>query len=77
MRHCGENEIPNFFLENATFFEDPIFFLNPIFFPSKIRIFSKTYEIRGVVLCYILLFENILSEFPCFIVYAAVYAFEV
>ena len=77
MRHCGENEIPNFFLENATFFEDPIFSLkNPIVFIenpnflSKIRIFSKTYEIWGVVLCYILLFENIrnpvFGHFPSF-----------
>ena len=46
-----------------------LFFENPIFF-SKIRFFSKTYTIRGVVLCYILLFENIrnpvLGHFPSF-----------
>ena len=84
MRHCGENEIPNFFLENATFFEDPIFFSKILFFLSKIRILSRKSDffsrkseffenIRnsgGVVLCYILLFENIrnpvFGHFPSF-----------
>ena len=54
MRHCGENEIPNFFrrsdfcLENVIFFiENPNFFSKIRFFLSQIRIFSKTYEIRG------------------------------
>ena len=55
---------PDFSLENATFFPMIRFSL------SKIRIFSKTYEIRGVVLCYILLFENIrnpvFGHFPSF-----------
>ena len=72
MRHCWENEIPNFFrkcdfFRRSNFFlENPIFFIkNPnflskirFFFLSKIRIFSKTYEIRGVVLCYIYYFSK-------------------
>ena len=79
MRHCGENEIPIFFSRKCDFFrrsdfflKNPIFFYieNPIFFLSKILIFSKTYEIRGVVLCHILLFENIrnpvFGHFPSF-----------
>ena len=84
MRHCGENEIPNFFPQKCDFFrrsdfflENPIFFIeNPNllskirFFLSKIRFFFKTYEIRGVVLCDILLFENIrnpvFGHFPSF-----------
>ena len=84
MRHYGENEIPiffrkcDFFSKMQLFFEDPIF-LSKIqffyyrkldFFPSKIRLFSKTYGIRGVVHCFILLFENIrnpvFGHFPSF-----------
>ena len=69
----------DFFRRSDFFLENPIFFIeNPIFSPRKSDFFSKTYEIRGVVLCYILLFEKhtksgvwSLSEFPCFIVYAA------
>ena len=57
MKHSGENEIPNFFRKSD-------------FSPSKIRIFSKTYEIRRVVLVHILLFENIqnpvFGHFPSF-----------
>ena len=62
MKHSGENEIPNFVVENPTFFS------------RKSDFFPKTYKIRGFVLVHILLFESgfwSLSEFPCFIVYAA------
>ena len=75
MKHCGENEIPNFFLKNPTFFPRKSDFFyrkseffyrkskflieNPIFSPQKYESFSKTYKIRGVVLVHILLFENI------------------
>ena len=60
------------------FFENPIFFYrkseffieNPIFFSRKSGSFSKTYEIRGVDLVHILLFENIqnpvFGHFPSF-----------
>ena len=78
MKHCGENGIPNFFLENLTSLENPNFFNrkseffieNPIFLSRKSGSFSKTYEIRGVVLVHILLFENIrnpvFGHFPSF-----------
>ena len=54
IKHSGKNEIPIFFRKSDFFFSKNRFFFleNPIFF-------SKTYEIRRVVLVYILLFENI------------------
>ena len=59
------------FSRKCDFFRRCDFFLeNAIFFLPKIRIFSKTYEIRRVILCYILLFENIrnpvFGHFPSF-----------
>ena len=72
VKHCGENEIPNFFLENPTFFlenqifvyrKSEFFIENPIFSRKsesfKKKHTKKTYKIRGVVLVHILLFENI------------------
>ena len=57
MKHSGENEIP-------------IFSRKSDFFSHKSEFVSKTYEILGVVLCYILLFENkrnpVFGHFPSF-----------
>ena len=48
MKHCGENEIPNFFLEN------------PIFVLKNSNLFRKHTKFRGLSLTInILLFENI------------------
>ena len=50
--------------------KSPIFFENPIFSLKNPNFFSKTHEIRGVVLVHILLFENIrnpvFGHFPSF-----------
>ena len=66
MKHCGENGIPNFFLENLTFFSRKF----RGFFSRKSGSFSKTYKIRGVVLVHTLLFKNIrnpvFGHFPSF-----------
>ena len=71
-RKCDFFRWPDFFLENPIFFiENPIFFYQKSdFFSRKSDFFPKTYEIRGVVLCHILLFENIrnpaFGHFPSF-----------
>ena len=80
MRHCRENEIPNFFLENATFFEDPIFLSKIRFSPLENPNFFENIQNSGGgggPLLYTTFRKHTksgvwsLSEFPCFIVYAA------
>ena len=80
MRHCGENEIPIFFLKMRLFSKiqffsrkfDFLFIGNPIFFFSKIQFFSENIRNSGgwSFAIYILLFENIrnpvFGHFPSF-----------
>ena len=73
MKHCGENEIPNFF-RKSNFLKSKIrifFIKNPIFF-------LKNIPNSGGCPCTYTTFRKhtksgiwSLSEFPCFIVYAA------
>ena len=73
------SKIRLFFLENLIFFENPIFFIeNPICFFSKILIFFENIRNLGGCPCTYTTFLKhtksgvwSLSEFPCFIVYAA------
>ena len=92
MRHCGENEIPIFFLwkmrlsskirffsrKSEFFYRKSEFFIkNPIFFIKNPDFFENIRKWGGGPLLYTTFRKHTksgvwsLSEFPCFIVYAA------